>query len=313
VSGDRQRGLALSTDGNARWCSLDPKVGTALLVAESTLNVACVGGRPVALVNCCNFGNPEHPEVMWQLSEAIDGMAEACLALSVPVVGGNVSLYNESRGRDIEPTPVVATLGLVDDLRRRPPGIGLVEASYLLLLGAVAPGATSLAGTRWAVDRRGHRGGRLVAPDYELHRRLLGLVAGLVNGDGLVKGDGEGPLIDGIHDVSEGGVGVALAEMAVRSGVGFTVSGVVDHAALFGEGPSRVVLSVPAGALADVQARAEAAGVGWVLLGQAGGDRLVVEGLLDVPVAAAVTAWRDALPDALESGMAVGTTGASPD
>jgi phosphoribosylformylglycinamidine synthase len=267
------------------------------LVAESTLNVACVGGRPVALVNCCNFGNPEHPEVMWQLSEAIDGMAEACRALSVPVVGGNVSLYNESRGRDIEPTPVVATLGLVDDLRRRPPGIGLVAASQLVLVGALGAGATSLAGSRWAVDRRGHRGGRLPALDFELHRRLLALVAGLVNGDV----DGSAALIDGVHDVSEGGLGVALAEMAVCSGVGFRVAGVVDHAALFGEGPSRVVLSVPAGALADVQARVEAAGVGWMPLGEAGGDRLVVEGLLDVPLAAAVAAWRDALPRALES------------
>ncbi len=295
-AGEQLRGLALSTDGNARWCSLDPRVGTALLVAESTLNVACVGGRAVALVNCCNFGNPEHPEVMWQLSEAIDGMSEACRALSVPVVGGNVSLYNESRGRDIEPTPVVATLGLVDDLRRRPPGVSLVAASRLLLVGALGAGATSLAGSRWAVDRRGHRGGRLPALDYELHGRLLALVAGLVNGPV--------DLIDGVHDVSEGGLGVALAEMAVRSGVGFQVAGVVDHAALFGEGPSRVVLSVPAGALADVQARVEAAGVGWVLLGEAGGDRLVVKGLLDVPVAAAVAAWRDALPDALESGVA---------
>jgi phosphoribosylformylglycinamidine synthase len=152
-----------------------------------------------------------------------------------------------------------------------------------------------------------------VAPDYELHRRLLGLIAGLVNGASLINGEGEGPLIDGVHDVSEGGVGVALAEMAVRSGVGFTVSGIVDHAALFGEGPSRVVLSVPAGALADVQARADAAGVGWVLLGRAGGDRLVVEGLLDVPLAAAVAAWRDALPAALATGVAAGATGAPPD
>ena len=306
-SGAQLRGLALSTDGNARWCSLDPRAGTALLVAESTLNVACVGGRPVALVNCCNFGNPEHPEVMWQLSQAIDGMAEACRALSVPVVGGNVSLYNESRGRDIEPTPVVATLGLVDDLRRPPPGIGLCAGSRLLLVGAVGAGATSLAGSRWAVDRRGHRGGRLPALDFELHRRLLALVAGLVNGDGPAA------VIDGLHDVSEGGLGVALAEMAVRSGVGFRVTGVVDHAALFGEGPSRVVLSVPAGALGDVQARAEAAGIGWTLLGEAGGDRLVVEGLLDVPLAAAVAAWRDALPNALGSGPVVGTTGALPD
>ncbi len=131
-----RRGLALSTDGNSRWCSLDPRQGTALVVAESALNVACVGAEPVALVNCLNFGNPEHPEVMWQLSEAIDGMSEACLGLSIPVIGGNVSLYNESRGRDIDPTPVVGTLGLVDRLERRPAGIGLVAGSRIVLVGA---------------------------------------------------------------------------------------------------------------------------------------------------------------------------------
>ena len=292
VAGDRLRGLALSADGNARWCALDPRAGAALVIAESTLNVACVGGRPVALVNCCNFGNPEHPEVMWQLSESIDGMAEACRGLSVPVVGGNVSLYNESRGRDIDPTPVVATLGLVDDLQRPPPGVGLVEGGQLLVVGAVGAASTSLAGSRWAVERRGHRGGRLPALDLGLHVRLLAVVAGLVNEPV--------PLIAGIHDVSEGGLGVALAEMAVRSGVGFRVTGIPDHVALFGEGPSRVVLCVPTAALAEVQARIEAAEAGWTLLGRAGGDRLVVEGLLDVPVATAVAAWRDALPHALE-------------
>ena len=102
------------------WCALDPRAGTRLVVAESALNVACAGARPVALVNCLNFGNPEHPEVMWQLSEAIDGMAEACTALGIPVVGGNVSLYNESNGTDIDPTPVVGMLGLIDRLR---PGV----------------------------------------------------------------------------------------------------------------------------------------------------------------------------------------------
>jgi phosphoribosylformylglycinamidine synthase subunit PurL len=288
-----RRGLALSTDGNARWCGLDPRAGTALLVAESTLNVACVGGRPVALVNCCNFGNPEHPEVMWQLSQAIDGMAEACRALSVPVIGGNVSLYNESRGRDIDPTPVVATLGLVEELRHCPPGIGLLEGSRLLLVGATTAAATSLAGSRWAVERRGHRGGRLPGLDYDLHSRLLSFVAGLVNGSG--------DLLDGIHDISEGGLGVALAEMAVRSGVGFRVTGVPDHAALFGEGPSRVILCVPERAVADVQARAAAAGLAQMELGAAGGDRLVVEGLVDLALGDATAAWRDALPLALGS------------
>ena len=101
-----------------------PGQGTARVVAEAVLNLACVGARPLAVVNCLNFGNPEHPEVMWELSEAIDGMAEACPAFGIPVVGGNVSLYNETRGHDIDPTPVVGMLGMVDRLERRPPGIG---------------------------------------------------------------------------------------------------------------------------------------------------------------------------------------------
>ena len=111
----------MSTDANPRWCAVDPRAGTALTVAESALNVACAGARPVAVVNCLNFGNPEHPEVMWQLSESIDGMADACRKLGLPVVGGNVSLYNESGGADIDPTPVVAVLGVIDELVRRPP------------------------------------------------------------------------------------------------------------------------------------------------------------------------------------------------
>ncbi|HMK97011.1 MAG TPA: phosphoribosylformylglycinamidine synthase subunit PurL, partial [Acidimicrobiales bacterium] len=134
-SGAAARAMALSTDGNPRWCAVDPRAGTSLIVAESALNVACTGGRPVALVNCLNFGNPEHAEVMWQLSEAIDGMAEACRALGIPVVGGNVSLYNESNGADIDPTPVVGMLGLIEDLR---PGIPLprfVEGERVVLLG----------------------------------------------------------------------------------------------------------------------------------------------------------------------------------
>jgi phosphoribosylformylglycinamidine synthase subunit PurL len=289
-----RRGLALSTDGNARWCALDPGSGTALVVAESALNVACVGARPVALVNCLNFGNPEHPEVMWQLSEAIDGMAEACLALSIPVIGGNVSLYNESRGRDIDPTPVVGTLGLVDRLERRPPGIGLGEGSSLVVVGAVGDLAqpASLAGCRWAVDLRGHRGGRLPTLDLALHLRLLRLVEELVWSG----------LVDGVHDVSEGGLGVALAEMAVSSGIGFTAEGVADHAALFGEEPSRVVFSVPDSAQAEVGRRAGAAGLGWVRLGRAGGDRLVVAGLVDLALADAEAAWRGSLPAALGVG-----------
>jgi len=288
-----RRAIALSADGNARWCALDPAVGAALTVAESALNVACAGARPRALVNCLNFGNPEHPEVMWQLSEAVDGIAEACRELDLPVIGGNVSLYNESRGVDIDPTPVVAVLGVIDELVRRPPGVWLVDGGWLVLLGRTEP---NLAGSRWARDRRGHRGGRLAAPDWAGHRALLGLVAGLV-ADGVPAG---------VHDVADGGLGVALAEMAVRAGLGWRVGAVGGHAELFSESPSRVVVcAADEAARTVVETRAAALGVPVTILGRAGGDRLVVEGLLDVGLAAATGAWRGALPDAVAGVAAV--------
>ncbi len=282
---ESRRGLALSTDSNPRWCAVDPRAGTAMTVAESALNVACTGATPVALVNCLNFGNPEHPEVMWQLSESIDGMAEACRALEIPVIGGNVSLYNESGGVDIDPTPVAAVLGVIDDLTRKPPGAVFVDGTCLILLGTTDP---SLGGSRWAVDLRSHTGGTLPALDLVAHKALLALVAGLVNDPDLVVG---------IHDVSDGGLGVALAECAVNSGVGCHVHGIDNHAQLFSESPGRVLVDTidPH----EVLGRAEAAGVPARVLGHPGGDRLVVDGLLDLSVIEAIAAWRDALPDAL--------------
>lgn len=297
---DTGRGLALTTDGNHRWCAVDPRAGTAATVAESVLNLACVGARPIAVVNCLNFGNPEHPEVMWQLSEAIDGMAEACSALGLPVVGGNVSLYNESKGVDIDPTPVIGLLGVVDRLERRPPGVTTADGEVLLLLGddLVGP-APSLAGSAvaWARDERG---GELPPLDLRAHTAVADLVRGLVV-DGVPGG---------LHDVAAGGLGVALAELSVRSGMG--VEAVVPSVAhLFSEASSRVVLSVPAAAEAEVRARAEQGGVAVATLGRAGGDAFRVSGsegeaLVDLPVADLTAAWRNRLPDALGAGTVQG-------
>jgi phosphoribosylformylglycinamidine synthase len=280
------RGMALSTDGSPRWCALDPRAGTRLVVAESALNVACAGARPVALVNCLNFGNPEHPEVMWQLSEAIDGMAEACTALGIPVVGGNVSLYNESNGTDIDPTPVVGMLGLIDRLRPGVPTPAFVPGSRVVLLGPNGSGAVSLAGSRWAAERRGHLGGHLAALDLALHARLLALVAGLV----------DERLVDGVHDISDGGLGVALAEMMVKSGTGCRLGGIAGYAELFGEGPSRVLVSVPSVRFATVRERSSEAGVPATDLGVGGGDALVIDGLLELGLADALSSWHEALP-----------------
>ncbi|MET0728936.1 MAG: phosphoribosylformylglycinamidine synthase subunit PurL, partial [Acidimicrobiales bacterium] len=287
---DTGRGLAMTVDGNHRWCALDPRRGTALVVAEAVMNLACVGARPLGLVNCLNFGNPEHAEVMWQLSEAIDGMAEACTALGVPVVGGNVSLYNESRGRDIDPTPVVGVLGLIDRLDRRPPGVTLVDGGVLLILG---PDVTSVSGSRWAWGR-GHQAGQPPALDLAAHGVAAAVVRDLV-ADGVLAG---------IHDAAEG-LGVALAEMAVTSGTGFVVRlPVANPAALFAESASRVVACVRETQVDQVLRAADAAGVAAVQVGVAGGDRLVVEGLVDLGMEETIAAWRDRLPAAIGAGTA---------
>ncbi len=285
---DTGRGIALTCDGNHRWCALDPRQGTALVVAEALMNLACVGARPMGLVNCLNFGNPEHPEVMWQLAEAIDGMGEACRAFGIPVVGGNVSLYNESRGSDIDPSPVVGLVGLVDRLGRRPPGVALVDGGMVLALG---PEPTTLAGSRWAWER-GHRSGSPPALDLEAHVAVADLVRQLVNDGRLV----------GVHDTADG-IGVALAEMAVRSDVGVVVEATdADHTWLFAESPSRAVVCVAPGDEVAVTSAARRAGVPVADVGRAGGDRLVVPGLVDVALSTALTAWRDRLPSAIDAG-----------
>ena len=290
---DTGRGLALTTDGNHLWGAVDPREAGRMVVAESVMNLAVVGARPLAMVNCLNFGNPEHPEVMWQLSESVDGLSEALLALGVPCVGGNVSLYNESGGRDIDPSAVIGMLGIIDDLARRPPGVGLVEEGRLVLVGATSP---ELSGSLWAANQ-GHRGrGTLPPVDLDAVAAVAGVVRELV-GAGLVQG---------AHDVSQGGLGLALAEMAVRSGVGFSAARIADHAELFSESAGRAVLCVQPDQLRAVLDVLEAHGVPHARIGVAGGERMVVKDLLDVSLEQAATEWRERLPRALGSGTTQG-------
>jgi len=298
---DTGRGLALTTDGNHRWCAVDPRLGTAHTLAESVLNLACVGARPTAVVNCLNFGNPEHPEVMWQLSEAVDGLGDACRAFGLPVIGGNVSLYNESNGTNIDPTPVVGVLGAVDRLTERPPSVGQHEGDVLVALGAPVDGpAPSLAGSAvaWAA---GERGGALAPFDGPAVTRLADLVRGLVADRRL----------HGVHDVSGGGLAVALAELAIRGAVGTDVSGVGSVAHLFAETPGSVVAAVAPDQLDAVLAAAAAAGVTATRLGTAGGTvfRLADgagETLVEVGLSELIATWRDRLPTALGAGTVQG-------
>jgi phosphoribosylformylglycinamidine synthase subunit PurL len=285
------RALAVSVDGKGRLPAIDPRVGAQLGVLEAARNVACTGARPLALVNCLNFGNPEHPEVMWQFSETIDGMSDACNALGIPVVGGNVSFYNESHGVDIDPTPVVGVIGLIDQLDSPPPGIGLRDGDRIVLLGTTR---AELGGSEWAT-RNGLRGGRPPAADLDAAVLLHGLVAGIVNDR----------MVSGLHDCADGGIAVTLAEMAFAGGVGFRVA-VGDARMCFSESASRVVLSVPPAQLNEVLGRASSAKVPAMVLGDASGDTLRSDGAFTVTLAEAEHAWRDAIPSIMRSAPVVG-------
>jgi phosphoribosylformylglycinamidine synthase len=285
------RGLTISTDGKARFCALDPRTGARLVVLEAARNLACAGAEPKALVNCLNFGNPEHPEVMWQFSEVVDGMSEACAALGIPVVGGNVSFYNESRGTDIDPTPVAGVIGLIDDLTSVPPTPRLADGDAIIVLGTTA---AELGGSEWAT-LQGLREGMPPAADLEAAAALHDLVRGLV----------ADRAVNGVHDCADGGLAVAVAEMAIASGVGATLTSppdLVPAVAWFSESASRVVLSVAPEREAEVLAAAAGAGRGGLpvtLFGRAGGDRIVADGAFSVSVEDATTAWRDAIPNIL--------------
>lgn len=251
------RGLALSLDGQGRIARLDPRTGGALAVLEAARNVACAGGEPLGFTDCLNFGNPEKPEIGWELAEAIEGMALACEALGAPIVSGNVSLYNETNGRAIHPTPVVGAVGLVEDVRRVPKRWS--EGDVLYLAG---DGALSLAGSEYQA-LFGEVGGAPAALDLEAEARLVSLLWRAA------------PSCTLVHDASEGGVAVALAEAAVFSDVGAHLELADDALELFGEVGGRAVLACAPTAAAGIEALAAELAVPLHRVGTVGGDTLL--------------------------------------
>jgi phosphoribosylformylglycinamidine synthase len=274
------KALAVSTDGNGRLCYLDPRRGAARLVYESALNVAVTGARPLAVVDNLNFGNPEKPEVMWQLIETVEGISEACETLGIPVIGGNVSFYNETDGIDIYPTPVVGLLGLADPMPPDPPRLS--RASEGMEIWVFGPEPTdNFAGS--AVQRvvGGVLRGRPTAPDPAMARRVIDLAADLAH------------LVPVLHDISDGGLAVAVAEICIASGVGARISD-PGQTAMFSEDPHRFVVVMESSTveLPDGLARRVGSIVGGSLsFGSAGLDLSVI-----------TRAWREALPSALGVG-----------
>ena len=298
------KAIAVAIDGNGRQCFLDPYRGGQRVVAEVARNLSCVGAEPLALTDCLNFGNPERPDIYYQLENCIAGMAEACRELGLPVVSGNVSLYNESQGAAIFPTPIVGGLGLLEDARRHC-GVGFPAGGLaMVLLGAGELSAEShdLAGSEYLHTVHSMIRGRPEI-NLSLERRVQELCRRLI-ADGVARS---------AHDCSDGGFAVALAESCIlgdtRVGgsgpVGFTASEAFAEgiparwdAALFGEAASRILVSVDPANLAVVLSAADEAQVPAVVVGETGGDGLSVGSLLDVAVADLADAWYGGISDA---------------
>jgi len=277
-------GLALATDGNGRYCRLDPYLGTQLVLSEAYRNVAATGARPLAVTNCLNFGSPEDPAVMWQFAEAVRGLADGCAALGVPVTGGNVSFYNQTGTAAIHPTPVIGVLGVHDDVRRRLSiGFGVPDAS-LVLLGRTE---AEFGGSAWAHARHGHLGGRPPAPDLAAEQRLAGLLAAAAAAG----------LLSAAHDLSDGGLAVALAESCLRGGTGCRVRLPGDpFTALFSESAARAIVAVrPGSETAFAELRA-AHGVPGLTIGRVGGEELVVADWFAIPLGELAAAHTATLP-----------------
>jgi phosphoribosylformylglycinamidine synthase subunit PurL len=274
--------IAVSIDGNGRRVAVDPYRGAVEAVLECSANLACTGGEPLGLTNCLNFGNPEKPHIAWQLTRAVAGLGDACRALGVPVVGGNVSLYNEGGGGPIYPTPVVGMVGELPDPRRAGRLGFAAEGDAIALISA--GWAPSLTGSELAKLRGEALEGELPHADLGELRALHAAVR-----QGVRSG-----LLHSAHDVAEGGLAVALAECCLAGGVGATIDfgAGVDEAALFGEGPGAFVVSGPREALSRFGGAAH-------VLGTTGGTSLRIEGVLDVPLDELSRAHANGLADLL--------------
>ncbi len=262
------RALAMSSDCNPRYCYIDPKKGAALAVVESGRNVAMSGARPLSITDCLNYGNPENPEVMWQFAEGCEGIKEACLALNTPVVSGNVSLYNETNGVSVFPTPAIAMVGLNDDQNKVLPSCFQEEGSHIVLLGETKG---EFGGSLYIKELFGETAGTLPTFDYKAELALWELVIE-ANKQGLLKA---------AKDVNLGGIAIALSKMAAVSGKGIVATVAVnDSKDIFDESQSRALVEVAASDLGAFEKMANELGIASAVLGEVGGDEVIVNDVL---------------------------------
>jgi phosphoribosylformylglycinamidine synthase len=308
---ETRRALAMSLDGNGRYCGADPRLGAKLIVAEAARNVVCVGARPLAITNCLNFASPERPEVMWSFSEVIDGMAEVCEKLGTPVVSGNVSFYNETEGRGILPTPVIGMVGLVEDARRVVQTGFKNKGDVIVLLGRTKD---DLSISEYAATVKSRTTDQMIAEgrvpeiDLELEQAVQRTCLEAA----------EAGLLEAAHDCSDGGLAVALAECCFsslnRQSIGANIElndQLSATSSLFSETPSRIILSYARSATEAIAAIAQRHGCPLEVIGAVGGEALQIkcngELVINQSVAALEQTWRTALPKKLQAeAMAAG-------
>ncbi|NQX49892.1 phosphoribosylformylglycinamidine synthase subunit PurL [Paenibacillus tritici] len=286
-----RKGLAMTTDCNGRYVYLDPEVGGRIAVSEAARNIVCSGAQPLAITDNLNFGSPEKPEIFWQMERAVDGMAEACRVLDTPVIGGNVSLYNENASGAIYPTPVVGMVGLIEDTDHITTQAFKQEGDSILLLGVTK---AELGGSEFQYAVHGLTEGRPPELDLATERKLLDAVLAAIR-SGLVRS---------AHDLSEGGLAGALAESCISGTIGANIElsagGLRPDVALFSESQSRILLTSAPDRAEELRAAVAAYGVPVEVIGTVGGDRLRValEGsaALDEAVTELKTIWEDAIP-----------------
>jgi phosphoribosylformylglycinamidine synthase len=270
IKGTR-KGISLTTDGNGRYCYLDPYLGGVIAVAEAARNLACSGAEPLAITDCLNFGNPERGDVYYQLKSCIKGMARACRELRIPVISGNVSLYNETKGQAIYPTPVVGMVGIVSDINRCCTMSFKTKDDVVFLLGGMME--NGIGGSEYLESMHGLVKGRPYI-DLGLEKRVQKCCVEAIR-HGFVKS---------AHDCSEGGLAVAIAESCIAGDIGFVaegwnIKGRLDSA-LFGEHQSQIVVSMPSNSVAEVDKIARKWQVPLIYIGKVGSKRLSVKSIL---------------------------------
>jgi phosphoribosylformylglycinamidine synthase len=282
-------GIAMTTDCNSRYCHLDPNLGAQLAVAEAARNIVATGARPLAVTDCLNLANPDRPEVYWELEETIAGLAHACRALDLPIVSGNVSLYNDASGNSaIHPTPVIGMIGLIDEYARRLQAGLRNEGDFVLLVGS---SHNDLGGSEYLKVEHGLVAGRPPSLDLAREKATHKLMLEASGAD----------LLRSAHDCAEGGMLVALAESCMLGGIGVRCPALKPEApvradaAFFGETPSRFIVSVPSRAMPEMQTLARRHRVEISLIGLAGGDVIEFEGQFKVSIADMRQAWEGML------------------